>query len=76
MSRCYAVTVALEYECGNDISWKIERLDVEQDLAVIYESVPDDTYTEVNDVPNQLLKTVLLDEGGVYRFLLVEIPSS
>lgn len=68
--------MALEYECGNDISWKIERLDVEQDLAVIYESVPDDTYTEVNDVPNQLLKTVLLDEGGVYRFLLVEIPSS
>lgn len=75
-SGTVAVSVILEFAYGDDIAWTIERLDVEHDTTVYYASVPEDTYSDdaTDDtpfVPTEIITTVLLDEGGAYRFLIV-----
>jgi hypothetical protein len=76
-----AVTVAILFSSGPGIAWTLERLDVEQAGRVFYASVPEDTYDSVPvgtynsedlDEIEKETTTVMLDEGGVYRFHIVD----
>jgi FG-GAP repeat len=64
-SGTVAVTVAILFPNDCVISWTLERLDVEQAGRLVYASVGVDKY-DVYDC--NATETLMLDEGGVYRF--------